>query len=384
VSADECPAGAPEQELRAAWVTAWSDGFLSPEQADETIRLAVKANLNAIILQVRKVGDAYYNSAYEPRGDNIASGVDYDPLAYVIEKAHAAGLEVHAWVNAFRVWRSENPAPDPRHITNEHPEWLTGTRTKKMSADDGKFLDPGVPAVKDYTASVVADLLSKYDVDGIHLDYIRYPGQDFGYNPTSIYRFNEYCGRTGRPKNDDPDWCQWRRDQVTQTVRKIHYAIRATKPNVRLTVAGISWGDCPFNFERSSPYRLVYQDWAAWLKEGIVDACIPMDYRDQRNPDQAAQYRHWLDGMSRWRGNRHIYAGLMVGADVDAATQQIKLAQDAGLDGVVSFAFNAAPWREKLADALRADVFATPASVPPMPWRLEQMQVAAASDAKGG
>jgi hypothetical protein len=109
-----------------------------------------------------------------------------------------------------------------------------------------------------------------------------------------------------------------------------------------------------------------------------------MNYRDQRNPDQAAQYRHWLDCMLHWRGNRHIFAGLMVGADVDAATQQIKLARDAGLDGVVSFAFNAAPWREKLADALRADVFATPARVPPMPWRLEQTQVAAAEDAKGG
>ena len=384
LSAERCMAGAPEREFRAAWVTAWSNGFLSPEQADETIRLAAKANLNAILVQVRKVGDAYYDSAYEPRGDNIIAGGDYDPLAYMIEKGHAAGLEVHAWINVFRVWRSEDSALEPCHVTVKHPEWLNKTRTGKVSASDGNFLDPGIPEVKNYVADIVTDLLSKYDVDGIHLDYIRYPGQDFGYSPTSIYKFNEFFGRAGRPRNDDPEWCQWRRDQVTQTLRKIYHVIRAVKPAVKLTVAGIPWGECPFSFEQSAAYRTVYQDWAGWLREGIVDACVPMNYRDQRNPDQARAYYDWLDGMCRWKANRLVYAGLMVGADVEAAVQQIKISRNAGLDGVVAFAFNAAPWRENLVDALRTEVFQAPAETPPMPWKSEQTQVASAEEPKGG
>ncbi|HOK55146.1 MAG TPA: family 10 glycosylhydrolase, partial [Armatimonadota bacterium] len=92
-----CFADGPRYEFRGAWVTAWSNGFLTPEEADETIRLAKEANLNALFIQVRKVGDAYYKSSFEPRAKNIENLPDYDPLAYVIEKAHAEGLEVHAW-----------------------------------------------------------------------------------------------------------------------------------------------------------------------------------------------------------------------------------------------------------------------------------------------
>lgn len=366
------------------WVTAWNDGFLTPAQADETIRLAVEANLNALIIQVRKVGDAYYDSAYEPRGNNIAGGPEYDPLAYVIEKAHAAGLQVHAWMNVFRVWRGEEQSPDDSHVTRRNPEWLTRTRAGKTSGPDGQFLDPGVPEVKDYVVSLAADLLSKYDLDGLHLDYIRYPGRDFGYNPTSLARFNAYYGRTGRPRNDDPDWCEWRRDQVTQTVRRIYYAVQTAKPSVRLTAAVIPWGDCASVFEKTSPYRLVYQNWAAWLREGIVDACIPMNYKDQRNPEQARQYRNWLHGMARWRSNRQVYTGVMLGDDVDAAIEQIKLSRQAGLDGVVGFAFNATPWRDKLVQALRTEVFQSPARVPAMAWKSEPIEVASADGSAGG
>ena len=383
LSANEQVAAAPEQEFRAVWVTAWSEGFLSPEQADETIRLAAEANLNALVVQVRKVGDAYYSSAYEPRGDNISGGPSYDPLAYTIEKAHAAGTEVHAWINVCRVWRGDATAEDPCHVTRRHPEWLTRTRTGKTSSPDGQFLDPGVPEVKEYIGQIVTDLLSKYDVDGIHLDYIRYPGQDFGYNPTSLERFNQYHQRIGRPRNDDPQWCQWRRDQVTETVRRVYHVIRATKPGAKLTVAGIPWGDCPFSFEQSTPYRRVYQDWAAWLKEGIIDAAIPMNYRDQKNPEQAREYSNWLDGMTRWRAGRHVYAGLMLSGDDESAVQQIKQIRSAHLDGVVAFAFNAAPWRESLVKTLRAEVFTAPASVPKMQWRAPA-EVASTEQAKGG
>ena len=383
-SADECAAPPRGTELRGVWVTAWGDGFLTPGQADETIRLACAANLNTLIIQVRKVGDAYYNSAYEPRGENILGEADYDPLAYVIEKAHAAGLKVHAWINAFRVWRSADSSPDPRHVTRLHPDWLTRTRSGETRDADGQFLDPGVPEVKDYLAAIIADLIGKYDVDGVHLDFIRYPGRDFGYNAASIARFNAYNERKGRPRNDDPDWCCWRRDQVTETVRKIRYAVRSARPGVELTVSGITWGGCSSDFGKTAPYRMVYQDWAAWLKEGIVDAVIPMDYRDQRNPEEARAFTDWLNGMSRLRGKRHVYAGVMLKEDTASVVEQIKLVRKAGLNGVVVFAFNAAPPRETLAGALRAEVFQAPVIPPPMPWKAETSRIASEESGQSG
>ncbi len=359
----------PSQEFRAAWVTAWSGGFLSPEEADETTRLAKEANLNALIIQVRKIGDAYYDSSLEPRGSNILGGNQYDPLAYVVEKAHAQGLEVHAWINAFRVWRGEQPPDDPRHVAKMHPEWLTKTKAGKVVSADGWFLDPGVPEVKEHLAKIAAEIVSKYPVDGIHLDYIRYPGIDFGYNEISIARFNTITGKNEKPRNNNPEWTQWRRDQVTEAVRKVRHAIKAARPGVKLTVAGIAWGDCPQDFRKSSPYSKVYQDWRGWLREGIIDACIPMNYKDDRNPEHAKAYRNWLECMASWRYDRQIYNGIMVSEDAESAVQQVKAAREYSADGVSLFAFNVSTWREKLVKALRAEVFQDTAKTPVMAWK---------------
>ncbi len=94
------------REIRGAYVTAWTKGFLTREEADATLSAAKKANLNALFIQVRKVADSYYESSIEPTGTNLSK--DFDPLAYIIPKAHAQGIEVHAWVNVYRVWKKSD------------------------------------------------------------------------------------------------------------------------------------------------------------------------------------------------------------------------------------------------------------------------------------
>jgi uncharacterized lipoprotein YddW (UPF0748 family) len=362
-------AATPKSEFRGAWVTAWASGVLSPDEADETIRAAKEANINALFIQVRKVGDAYYKSNYEHRADNITGPPDYDPLAYIVEKAHAAGIEVHAWLNTFRVWRGPDPPTDPSHIVLRHPDWLTRTEAGVTAASDGLFLDPGVPEVQDYTFKIFMDVIANYDVDGIHLDYVRYPGADFGYAPAAVARFNQETDRTGVPPNDDPAWKQWRRDQVTALVRRIYRGATSMNPRIKVTAATIPWGDCAENFCDTAPFLKVYQDWRLWMERGILDANIPMNYKDERNEQNAREYRNWLDGFKRWQYRRQVYAGLDFNADPELVLRQLDECRKRGLEGMVGFSFNQSEKRPKLVQALKSGPYAQAAPVPQMPWK---------------
>lgn len=355
-------------------MTAWTSGFLTPGEADETVRLAKEANLNALFIQVRKVGDAYYNSCYEPRASNITGASDYDPLAYIIEKAHAAGIEVHAWINTFRVWKSDGVPTDPNHIVLLHPDWLTRTACGDRRADEGLYLDPGVPEVQDYTFNVFMDVVKNYDVDGIHFDYVRYPGPAFGYAPEAVVQFNQETSRAGTPANDDSLWQQWRRDQVTSLVRRIYKEAILIKPNIKITAATVPWGDCADNFCKTAPYNRVYQDWRRWMEEGILDANIPMNYKDEGNAKNAREYRNWLSGFKRWRYDRHLYCGLDFNQSPDMVIQQLKAAEKRGVEGMVGFSFNQTDSRKKLVQSLRSGIYSYPAVVPEMPWKMDAVR----------
>ena len=340
-------------EMRGAWVTAWSNGFFTPAEADATIKAAKTANINALFIQVRKIADAYYDSSIEPRGPEIAMG--YDPLAYTIEKAHAQGIQVHAWFNVFRVWRDKEWPTNPSHIINQHRDWLNKTYKGENRASEGIYLDPGIPEVREYITKVIEDIAKRYDVDGIHLDYIRYPGNDWGYSETALQRYyNDTCSST-KPKPEDSKWLNWRRSQVTELLRQLNTKVHTLKPNVKVTAATIPWGDCPGSFCNSAPYTKVCQDWMQWLSDGLLDANIPMNYRDENKPKMAQQFRYWLDGFSKWGGGRPVYVGIDVSTNEPKnVIQQIKAVRKANLQGYVLFSFNASPRRDALVNALKA------------------------------
>jgi len=362
LSSSSAPSAKPE--LRGCWVSGWGDGFLTPEQADETIRLAKLANLNTIFVQVRKVGDAYYRSSFEPRATNISAASDYDPLAYMIEKAHAEGIKVHAWINVFRVWTGSTPPPDQRHILVRFPGWISRRFNGTTSTSDGFFLDPGVPEVCDYSLNIVMDIVRKYDVDGIHLDYIRYAGRDYGYASAAIARFNEEMNRSGMPNPNDPEWCRWRRDQVTSLVRRVYKAVKKEKPNLTVTAAVICWGSSSNNFENTAPYMKVHQDWLSWIKNGYVDAVIPMNYKNESVAREAKWYRDWLDSFKLWKIESRVYNGLIFITDTGRVIRQIEACRNRDIPGIVGFTFNANDCRESLAEALRKSVFSEPAPLP--------------------
>jgi uncharacterized lipoprotein YddW (UPF0748 family) len=196
---------------------------------------------------------------------------------------------------------------DPRHVYNQHgpnavggDDWLS-RREDGATWSRGYFIDPGHPDAAKYTTDVALNIVREYDVDGIHLDYIRYPeradGLSWGYNETSIARFNAQNSREGRPASSDPLWSQWRRDQISGLVRGIYQGALAIKPQVKISAAVIPWGDGPrveADWKSTSAYSSVFQDWRSWLEEGILDQAMPMTYFRDSTGNQATWFDHWV------------------------------------------------------------------------------------------
>jgi uncharacterized lipoprotein YddW (UPF0748 family) len=311
-------------ELRAVWVDAFHDGFKTPEQVDELVAWARRANVNALFVQVRRRGDAYYLKSFEPRTEDPDLRPGFDALQYLIDRAHGGPqrLEVHAWLATLPIWNKHTPPGDPRHVFNQHvDDWL-------MLRDDGEawaatadggmyYLDPGNPDAARYTTDVYLNVLRNYDVDGVHLDQVRYFEGDprhWGYNRTSVARFNQQFGRDpdSQPDANDPDWIAWRRDQVTALVRRIYLEAKAIKPNVAVTAAVVAWGSGPQSnggWEHTAPFASVFQDWRYWLQEGFLDYALPMDYYRESEP-QNGWFDAWADYQTANRGKRGVAIGV--------------------------------------------------------------------------
>jgi len=352
-------ANRPGSELRAFWVDEFHEGIRTPQEADQLVEDALRANVNTLIVQVRGRADALYTHSFEPPHEDPAYDPNFDALQNILDVAHRAGLEVHAWVNAMPVWRDPQPPRDARHVFNVHgpgqsaeADWLTRSPTGETRFPVGYFLDPGHPAAAAYIAEVYRNIVQHYAVDGVHFDYIRYPetkenlrrGAAVGYNPTSLERFRRITGRTDVPPPDDKQWIDWRRQQVTQVVRRVYLEMKAINPRMKVSAAVIPWGRPPRSekdFENAAPMQRVFQDWNGWLKEGILDMAMPMNYA--READVVV--RQWFDGWLRWekshKHDREIVIGLGAYLNLPASTlAQVRRArQPQGNDRVDGLAF---------------------------------------------
>ncbi|MBI4759277.1 MAG: family 10 glycosylhydrolase [Chloroflexi bacterium] len=331
------------EEFRAIWVDAFHDGFKTPAQVDKLVQEAGSAGFNAIFLQVRARGDSYYNQSLEPRAEDKNFAPGFDALAYTIAKAHQANprLEVHAWLVVMPVWSSRlAPPKSPNHVYNLHgpraqgsANWMTATYKGKP----GDYLDPGHPDAAEYLANVCLSVVRNYDVDGIHLDFIRYPGIEWGYNQVSLDRYNSRYGTSGRPQPNDRRWQQWRRDQVTALVRRIWLGVVATKPKVKVSAATIPWGNPPVretDWANTRAYQEVFQDWRAWLQEGILDFAVPMCYFQDNLSQRKAAYDLWIEWSKNHRYNRQVVIGVGAYLNTIANTlNQMRRAQAASAMG---------------------------------------------------
>jgi uncharacterized lipoprotein YddW (UPF0748 family) len=279
--------GAPQ--YRALWVDAFHDGMKSPAQVEKLVADAHRGNLNALIVQVRKRGDAYFNQSDEPRATDIQGPPEFDPLAYVIQLAHDSTprIEVHAWLNTFFVGNTSD-------VYVHHKRWATLSNTGTKS----EFFDPGVPEVLAYTHKVFMDVAKNYDVDGLHMDYVRYPGSEWGYNAEAVALYMQQTGATTTPALDDEAWNAWRRGRVTAFVRDLHADLQRTKPNVKLSGALIAYGGGPASaadWPFTSAYGSVFQDWYGWLANRYIDFGVPMNYDSQWDSFEQSWFMRWVD-----------------------------------------------------------------------------------------
>ena len=342
---------AQRTEYRGFWVETTTIGLNNHNDIVATVNRAKSAKTNAIFAQVRRRGDAWYITPFEPKASTIAAG--FDPLADLIQTAHVEGIEVHAYVVMSTIHSSSATPPaitlpaSPLHVFNQHGGYNAATRTidpgpnnwltRTLLPDTANnttfqghrfgtdfWLDFGHPDAAAYTVNVLMHLVNNYDIDGLHVDGIRYPdftaagqsattGANIGYNDTSVARFNTRYNRTGTPTPDDAQWTQWRRDQVTNVVRRLYLNVMKVKPQVKVSGSFHAAGTGPTKeaqWTSTDAYWRVYQDWRAWTEEGIVDLAIPLNAKREHLSADATQFRAWNEWTRNHQYNRSALIGL--------------------------------------------------------------------------
>ena len=315
-----------------------------------------------------------YLSTLEPWSPILNSTFPgYDPLQFAIEQAHQRGLEFHAYINAFPVWggRSTPPHTQPEHLFWTHcqpdsPEnWLCcQSNGTPMIYNEYYYLSPGIPAVQDYIRKVIIDVARRYDVDGIHLDRIRYPGPQVSHDATSEMRFK------GPGNPDGLAWDNWQRDQVTRMLNNIYGEILEVKPKINLSCS--VWGiydktRIPGYGGFSSGYHDYYQDSHSWAKQGVIDALVPMIYWDI--PDPTPNYDTLLDDFLKGAFGRHIYGGYHGKyPDFKEIENEIEYTRKTGAQGEVVFASSYLD-KNNHWEQYGATVYKTPVKTPPLPWK---------------
>ena len=296
-------------QFRAFWADAFGEGINNQAEIDALVGATKAAHANAIVAQVVRRGDCFCLRSGLPVHESLAPG--FDPLQALLTTAHAQGVEVHAWIIATAMWNSTTGPKDPNHIFNLHGPAASGRANWIMPRSDGVskllddwYLDPGHPDAAAWIANTATALVRNYDIDGINLDRIRYPDGNlggipsWGYNPTALDRFRSETGRVGTPATNDQQWTQWRRDQITAIVRRVYLESTAIKPMVRVSADTITYGYGPQTtggWETTRAYAEQLQDWRGWLREGIVDTAIPMNYKRDSLANQRQMYDEWND-----------------------------------------------------------------------------------------
>lgn len=363
----------PIHEIRATWLTtlggldwpqkkAVSNAGIAAQKKELTDLLdALKAaNFNTVLLQTRLRGDVIYPSLVEPFAECLTGHTErnpqYDPLKFAVEECHKRGMELHAWIVCIPV--------GSRRQVNLHRNSVVKKRPELCKLFNGNwYLDPGNPGTANYLSRIVKEIVMNYDVDGIHLDYIRYPEEGDRFPDKDTFR------KYGRGQ----DLRQWRRDNITRIVRRIHADVKASKPWVKVSSSPIGkYKDTSRYSSRGwNAYDVVYQDAQKWLAEGIHDMLFPMMYF------QGNQfYPFALD----WQENKHrrwIVPGLGIyflhpdeqDWKLDEVIRQIHFSREIGLDGQAYFRNRFLLGNTKgLLDELKTHFYTHPALVPPMVW----------------
>jgi len=385
------PAGDPSpppvpREFRGLWVATvnnidWPSqrGLDSARQKQELLAILDRAaalRFNVVVLQVRASCDAFYESKIEPWSEYLtgrmgqAPSPPYDPLQFAVAEAHKRGLELHAWFNPYRARLRDLKTPAAtNHVTLKHPELVRAYGAYL-------WLDPAEQGTRDYSLSVILDVVRRYDIDGVHFDDYFYPypekagGQDLNFPDDLPWR--RYREQDGKMALAD-----WRRENVNLFVQAVYLAIKKEKPWVKFGISpfGIWRPSHPPQISGFDSYDRLYGDARKWLAEGWLDYCAPQLYWpvEQKAQSFPALLQWWASQNTR---HRTLLAGMKVGGwkeiSDDAAEEAREIdstRRQAGASGEILW--HAKPLLragDRVAELLQNRLYAAPALVPPSPW----------------
>lgn len=355
---------------RALWVV--RTALVHPDSARAVVERAHRAGFNTLLVQVRGRGDAWFRSAREPRAEALSGAHPlYDPLQVVLGAARERGLAVHAWLNVHFVAGAHQLPVDELHLVQRRPDLLAVPRslTPRLFAMDpwsaeyraalmaharengdqveGLYTSPLLPEVTDHLEAVVRELVEDYEVDGIHLDYVRYPNREYDFGRAALESFRARLrathpaaelraaetewnrGRIFAYVDAFPEaWDELRRERLTETVTRLRQAARSARPGVQVTAAVFpdpadAWGNR-------------FQAWNEWLSQGLVEAVAVMNYTGEE-----AVFRRALGRARTAEGSGRIWMGLgAYTATFADAVRQACLVREEGLEGVVLFSYD--------------------------------------------
>ncbi|HZA34215.1 MAG TPA: family 10 glycosylhydrolase [Vicinamibacterales bacterium] len=370
-------------EVRALWVTRSS--LVSPDRVAAMVRSAAASGFNTLLVQVRGRGDAYFPSRVEPRAQALAGQpLSFDPLASTLALARARGLRVHAWVNVNLTSSGAELPTSREHVVYEHPEWLMVPRalafelgridprspeyvgrlarwTRSLPTEvEGLYSSPVHAGAVDRLVSVVDELVSNYALDGLHLDYARYPSASFDYSRGALgafrtqidgelsgaerlrYGTGDVAALVAVTELKPERWAEFRRSRLNALVMRVRTVAKARRPGIVLSAAVYP------DSSQAASARL--QDWRSWIEHRLIDVICPMAY----TPDTAT-FAAQIATVRQHSGGQPVWAG--IGAyrlSSSRTVENIRTARRLGAEGIVLFSYDSLAQSPHGADYLPA------------------------------
>ncbi len=379
----------PKREFRGVWLTTvnnldWpSHNSLSvAEQKKELIDILdnlQQLHFNAVIFQIRPTADAFYQSETEPWSVYLtgkqgnAPEQNFDPLQFIIKECHQRGMELHAWMNPFRIAQKSSDELSPENIARRHPEWVVTYGSKQ-------YLNPGIPEVRQYLNEIVIEVIENYEVDAIHFDDYFYPYPIAGKTFPDEKEFQQYGKQFESIEN-------WRRDNVDQIIETIHNSIKLNKPTVKFGISPFGvWKNYEDNDQISGSvtsagntnYDNLYADVIKWQQKGWIDYMIPQIYWEIGHP--AVDYITLKNWWSENSFGHHVYIGHAIYKAMDSnkiawqnpneIPEQVKIARRSeAIQGSAFFRYYHLKQNPLgITNNLQKSLFKAPAFLPTMPW----------------
>ncbi|MBA7699450.1 hypothetical protein ES703_108147 [subsurface metagenome] len=342
--------------IKGLWIL--RESMVDREEIDAALTFARESGFNHVFVQVRGRGDAYYNSLLVPKSPLVRDS-RFDPLVYAVTRGHELGLNVHAWVTTYLLWSARTPPETGNHAYHMHPEWLEVDAGGNAHRDidlgaprnesfEGIFLSPVHPEVNGYLQAVFTEILLNYNIDGLHLDYCRFADLDYGYNEEGLGVFRSRYGfdprdinrmqnrSTGNETNQGLDgklevWNDYRRRKVTDLTTALHAVITLSGKEIMLTAA--------VKPNAKVARHKYYQDWLQWLRDGILDYALPMNYTPELD-EYMQNVTIVSDSLSERFRSRVIMGVATYNQDALATAEKIRVARLYGFEAVCVFSYD--------------------------------------------